>query len=101
MASPLDISFEHDASIVARVVAGELILVPLTPGGAGKEPFLYTLDDVAAFLWEQMDGRRTGRDLAAVLQKKYEVDPARAEKDTLIFLEELRTIEAIHPVAVK
>lgn len=98
MSDLLDIRFEKDPTLVGREVAGEFILVSTAERLSGKGPDLYTLDAVAAFLWGRLDGKATGRDLIASLREVYEVDPGRAEKDTRVFLEQLKEIEAIRPV---
>jgi hypothetical protein len=93
----LERRYEHDPAVVTRRVAGEVILVPVRP--AREEAALYTLDEVAAFLWERLDGLRTGHELVAALQSEYEVDESRAASDVRVFLEQLLSIEAIRPAA--
>ena len=94
----LDIRFEHEPAIVTRQVAGEVILVP-TRRIMGDEGALFTLDDVAAFLWERLDGKRSGRDLITALESAYSAEPGQAERDVRIFLEQLQSIEAIRQVS--
>ena len=93
----LDLCFERQNAIVTRRVAGEVILVPIDRRIPG-EPSLYTLDPVAAFLWESLDGRETGRGIAGRLQEIYEVDSNQAEADVRLFLEQLLSIQAIRSV---
>lgn len=93
----LDIRFEREATMVTRRVAGEIILVPITRR-IGEEAALYTLDEVAAFLWERLDGQQTGRDLITLLESTYTVERGQAEQDVQTFLTHLQHIEAIHPV---
>jgi len=82
--------------MVARRVAGEIILVP-TKSQIHEDVALYTLDEVAAFLWEQLDGRQNGWDLVQTLLTTYAVEPSQAQEDTCQFLEQLKSIEAIRP----
>jgi hypothetical protein len=90
----LDVTFEREPSLVTRRVAGEVILVPTQwTGGAA----LFTLDEVATFLWERIDGQRTGRELASLVEAEYETRIDEAERDVREFLEQLRSIEAIRP----
>ncbi len=93
----LDILFEKEQTLVTRRVAGEVILVPINQR-MGEEAALYTLDEVAAFLWEKLDGRHTGRDLIQTLEATYTVKHEQAEQDVQVFLERLKKIEAIRPV---
>ena len=95
----LDVRLEHEPTIVTRRVADEVILVPTER--MGNEAALFTLDDVAAFLWERLDGRRTGRDLISALESAYTVEPGQAEQDVRTFLEQLESIQAIRAVAAE
>lgn len=90
----LDARFVKNSSVVTRKVAGETILVPISRS-IGNEPCLYTLDDTAAFLWERLDGERTGRDLARELTTSYEVAKEQAETDVQAFLEQLKSVELV------
>ncbi len=96
---PLDVRLEHEPTIVTRRVADEVILVPTER--MGDDAALFTLDDVAAFLWERLDGRRTGRDLISALESAYTVEPGQAEQDVREFLERLTSIQAIRAVAAE
>jgi len=93
----LEMRFERQPTMVTRLVAGETILVPIIRQ-MGEEASLYTLDEVATFLWEHLDGQHTGCDLVKALTQTYAVEAAQAEKDVRSFLEQLKSIEAIHPV---
>lgn len=95
MTQIMDIPFQIDPSIVTRKVAGEVILVPVT--GRIEEPCLYTLDETAAFLWEQLDGQKTGQDLVGALEANFTVEKERAEVDVQTFLEQLQAMNAIRP----
>lgn len=90
----LDTLFQRNPALVTRKVAGEIILVPVSRR-LEKDAMLFTLDEVAAFLWERLDGRRTGRDLARALSENFEVAGERAEADVNRFLADLLEIEAL------
>jgi hypothetical protein len=93
----LDFRFQKCPTMVARRVAGEMVLVPANRQ-PNQEPSLYTLNEVGAFLWEQIDGRRTGRELTALLGKAFTVDSAVAEQDVATYLSELRAIGAVQTI---
>ena len=99
-ADTLDIRFERRSTMVTRRVAGELILVPIT-SRMGEEAALYTLDEIAAFLWDRLDGTCTGRDLVAALESAYAVGKTEAAQDVRVFLEQLKAFEAIQPVEMR
>jgi hypothetical protein len=90
----LELPFRRQPAIVTRRVAGEVILVPVT-GRMAQEGSLYTLNGTSAFLWERLDGRRTGRDLVRDLEESYEVEGPKAESDVQAFLSQLQEIGAI------
>lgn len=90
----MEIRFAKNPGVVTRQVVGETILIPLTKK-MGEQACLYTLDETAAFLWERLDGQASGRDLALALKTAYEIDLERAEADVCLFLEELRSVNAI------
>ncbi len=96
MADLLNIRFERQPTMVSRRVAGEVLLVPVTRR-MGEEAALFTLDEVAAFLWDQMDGHHTGRDLIQALESNYAVENGQAEQDVRTFLDQLQSVEAIRP----
>lgn len=90
----LSAAFERRSALVTRRIAGETVLVPVAGPLAGGA-FLFTLNETSTFLWERLDGRRTGWDLVKELQASYEVAGSQAEADVLLFLEQLREIEAV------
>ena len=91
----LDNRFKHEPSIVTRRIAEEVILVPTMRRIGEEGASLYTLDEVAAFLWERFDGERSGHDLVKELQAHFEVDQTQAEQDVREFIEQLLAIQAL------
>ncbi len=92
----LDIRFEREPTMITRRVAGEIILIPVTRR-MGEESALYTLDVVAAYLWERLDGQHTGRDLIEVLESAYTVEREQSAQDVRTFLEQLQSMQATRP----
>ena len=82
--------------MVSRTIGGECVLVPLAERGADLDS-IFNLNRVAAFVWEKLDGRRTGSELVDAVIERFEVDRERAEADTLELLEALQQIRAIVP----
>jgi hypothetical protein len=93
----LDDVFARSDRIVGRRIAGEYILVPLVSRGTDAD-FIYTLNLVAAAIWESLDGRSAGDAVVQSIVERFEVDPPRAEKDYLQLMETLESIEAVHRV---
>ncbi len=94
MPNLLDTRYEKQSTVVTRKVAGEVILVPIVRR-IGEEACLYTLDEIAAFLWERIDGEQTGRSLAETLRASYSVESPQAETDVQVFLQQLESVGAI------
>jgi hypothetical protein len=84
--------------MVSRTIGGECVLVPLAERGADLDS-IFNLNRVAAFIWEQLDEKRTAADLVAAVVARFEVERERAEADTLELLETLQEIRAIVPAS--
>ena len=80
--------------MVSRRIGSRLVLVPVAADVAEVD-FLYTLNGVAAFLWERFDGESDGHAQVAAVVARFEVDPERAERDYLAFVTDLLEIGAL------
>jgi Coenzyme PQQ synthesis protein D (PqqD) len=76
------------------MVAGEHILVPLASRGAEIDS-IFNLNETGTFIWEQMDGRRTGSAIASMVAAGFEVSAEQAEEDCSSFLAQLLEVRAI------
>ena len=76
--------------VVAREIEGEIVIIPLVSGIGDMEDELYTLNETGAFIWEQIDGKRTTRDLIDLLTQEYETDTETATKDVFDFIENMK-----------
>ena len=94
----LDEAWARSPRMVSRTIGGECVLVPLAERGADLDS-IFNLNRVAAFIWEQLDGKRTAADLVAAVVARFEVERERAEADTLELLETLQEIRAIVPAS--
>ena len=65
--------FTRSDRIVGRRIAGEYVLVPLVGRGTDAD-FIYTLNRVAAAIWEALDGKASGEDVVRLVVDRYEVD---------------------------
>ena len=82
--------------MVGRRIGDEYVLVPLAGRGADLDSIL-NLNRVAAFVWEQLDGARTGDAIVEAVVERFDVERARAEADTLELLDTLLGLKAIVP----
>ena len=90
----LDRIYERNPDIVFRKVAGEYILVPIKRN-VGDLESIYTLDEVAANIWEFFDGRRRVADIKEAITATFEIGPEAAEKDLMKFIQELESLGCI------
>ncbi len=94
----LEETWARSANMVGRRIGDEYVLVPLAGRGADLDSIL-NLNRVAAFVWEQVDGTRTGAALVAAVVARFDVEPERAERDTLELLDTLLELKAILPMS--
>lgn len=80
--------FHRKDDIVTRQVAGETLLVPIYGDLANMER-IFSLDPVAAFIWEQLDGEKSLEGIRDSLLNAFEVEKEQAEADILEFIDEL------------
>ena len=75
--------------IVARVIEGEIVIVPLISGIGDLEDELYTLNETGRAIWERFDGKRTLREIAAELASEFEAPLEEIERDVAGLADEL------------
>lgn len=84
---------------MTRHIAGETLLVPVHAGAATLER-IYLLNRVAAFLWDQLNGRRGLAELVELVRSHFGVsDPTRVEADVRQFLDDLERRGLARPLA--
>ena len=75
--------------VVAREIEGDVLIVPLTAGIGNMEDELYTLNPTGRAIWQKLDGKRTLRDVAALLAREFNAPMPEIEGDVLGFANEL------------
>jgi hypothetical protein len=80
--------------MVGRRIGDEYVLVPLAGRGADLDSIL-NLNRVAAFVWEQLDGQRTGAGVVDAVVERFDVERKRAEADYLELVDTLLELAAI------
>ncbi len=90
----LDKVYKKSDSIVSRKIADEFILVPIRQN-VGDLESISTLNEVAARIWELIDGKMKVREIKDKIIEEFEVTPQQAEKDLIEYLKQLEGIEAI------
>jgi methyltransferase-like protein len=76
-------------SIVGRKTGSEYVLIPVSNNIADMES-VFTINETGAFIWEQMDGKKSIEELTNLLMEEYEVDYQTALADITGFVETMR-----------
>jgi len=89
-------------SVVARVVAGETLIVPVR-ARVGDLASIYSFNGTGSLIWKLLESPRTVEQLAVAVACAYEVEPAQAEQDVTNFVSEMKSVglvEAPVPAAM-
>ena len=85
----IDGAYSPSEDVVAREIAGELIIVPLAAGVGNMEDELYTLNETGKDIWARLDGKKTVHDIVDELAAEYDATIPTLEADVTGLLEEL------------
>jgi hypothetical protein len=85
----------QSASVVTRKTGNEYVLVPITNNIADMDS-VYTLNETGAFIWEQIDGKRSVEDIIIELLNEYDIDKQNAESDVFTFIENMSKYLIVH-----
>jgi hypothetical protein len=85
----LDVAYVPSEDVVAREIEGDLIIVPISAGIGDMEDELYTLNETGKAFWQKLDGKRTLKDVAALLADEFNASLPELEKDVLGFASEM------------
>ncbi len=80
-------------SMVSREIMGEIILVPIRRS-AGEIDSIYSLNEVAARIWNLIDGDRSVHEIGRVIAEEYEVASEEALRDTVELCQQLVNLGA-------
>ena len=50
---------------------------------------VYTLNETGAFIWEQIDGKRSVEEIIAAVTEEYEIDNKSASEDVFSFIDDM------------
>ena len=91
--SDLDSTPRRNDAFCVREVGDELVFL------TEKGDQIISLNAIGAFIWQQIDGIRTLRDILDLICVEYEVAPDRAEQDLGAFAATLveHDLIALHP----
>ena len=86
---------KRNSDFMLRNIAGEVVLVPT---GQATQQFngLITLNEVAAFIWKNLDEAGTREQLVKMILDEFEVDQKTAEADVDGFINALKIFVIIN-----
>jgi hypothetical protein len=93
----LDQVYRRNADFVFRRIEGETVLVPIR-GHVGDLDCIYSLNPVAAMVWENLDGSVDLKTIQHQIALEYDVCDHNAQEDLLSFIDEMKTIAAVELV---
>ena len=85
-----DLNFKKE-QFAARKVGEELVLVPLK-NNIAQMTEMFTLNPVAAFIWENINDQTTETDLIQKIVEEFDVDIQTAKEDLMQFVSEINSI---------
>jgi hypothetical protein len=94
----LDRVYQKNQNFVFRQIDDETLLVPIKDN-VGDLGSIYNLNQVAAFVWQHLDGKKTLNNIKDLMTGEFEVSDPDAEEDITEFVGELEKIDAILPTA--
>ena len=75
--------------VVARDIQGEMIIIPIASGIGDLEDEIFSLNETGRLIWNELDGKKSLRQVAAQLATQFETPQAKIEKDVLGLSQEL------------
>jgi len=86
-------------SVVARVVAGETLIVPIR-AKVGDLASIYSFNGTGTLIWKLLASPKTVAELAGAVAQEYQVEIAQAERDVTNFVNEMKAVGLVEvPVA--
>lgn len=90
----MNLHYKLSPSIVARKIAGELLLVPYKDN-LGDLSVMYTANEIGAKVLELLGEQRSLHEIKEALLSEYDVEEARVKKDLNDFLEQLVSLGVV------
>jgi hypothetical protein len=91
-------TFSRSRSVVARVVAGETLIVPIR-GKVGDLASIYSFNGTGTLIWKMLESPQTLKQLAAGVAEAYNVDVSQAESDVASFVSEMKDVGLVEVAA--
>jgi hypothetical protein len=85
-------------SVVARVVAGETLIVPIR-SNVGDLASIYSLNETGSLIWSLLASGKTLRELIVAVEGEYNVPTEQAERDVISFVNEMKAVGLVEVAA--
>lgn len=85
---------KRNPNFLLKDVAGKLVLVPVGKAAAAF-PGMITVNGSGKFIWELLAEDLSFEELVNAMTQRYEVTAETAQKDAAVFIERLRSVNAI------
>jgi hypothetical protein len=85
--------YQKKSQFATRKVGNDMVLVPLK-GSIANMNEMYTLNEVACFIWDEIDGRNTENVILTSVIEAFEIDLESARADYDDFIAHLSNIMA-------
>ena len=89
--------YKRNDNFVYRKIEKETLLVPIKDN-VGDMGCIYNLNEVGAFIWEHLDGRKSLETIKENILDEFDTSPDIAVEDLNDFLTQLKEIEAVYQV---
>ena len=86
--------FTRNRDIVTRKITGELFIVPVR-GKLADMQRIFTLNPVAEYIWDSLDGRSSLVAIRTGISETYDVTEEQADADIMEFIRELLEADLI------
>lgn len=83
--------FTRSRAVVARVVAGETLIVPVR-AKVGDLSSIYKFNAIGTLIWKLLETPQSLTDLVSAVAQLYKVDITRVERDIAEFLSEMKSV---------
>ena len=85
-------------SVVARVIAGETLIVPIR-GKVGDLASIYSFNGTGTLIWKLLETPKTVKQLAEAIANEYDVVEDHAERDVAEFVGEMKAVGLVDVAA--
>ena len=83
--------FIRSRSVVARVVGGETLIVPIR-GKVGDLASIYSFNGTGTLIWKLLETPKTVTELVTAVLQEYDVESEQAKRDLAEFVGDMKSV---------